>query len=157
MPSARNRPKEVSQSVLRQAAEIGVDMVVLATPQHFRPAHYEYAVKQSKHVFMEKPLAVDAPGIRRVLAANEEAKKKNLKVVVGLMSRHNLRYQETVKRLKDGVIGRITFMRCYWNTGFLRDTAPRPADVCRGRIEGTEPWRFRGRYPVAMPGVSKVL
>ncbi|HID75724.1 MAG TPA: gfo/Idh/MocA family oxidoreductase, partial [Planctomycetaceae bacterium] len=55
----------------RRAIDSGVDVVILATTQHFRPEHFEYAVKQGKHVFMEKPLAVDAPGIRRVLAANE--------------------------------------------------------------------------------------
>ena len=97
----------------RKAIDSGVDMVILTTTQHFRPEHYEYAVKQGKHVFMEKPLAVDAPGLRRVLAANDEAKKKNLKVVVGLMSRHNQRYQETIKRLQDGAIGEISLIRCY--------------------------------------------
>jgi len=126
----------------KQAIDSGVDMVVLTTPQHFRPMHYEYAVKQGKHVFMEKPLAVDAPGIRQVLAANEEAKKKNLKVGVGLMSRHNRRYQETIKRLKDGAIGEIEFMRCYWNTGFLRGTAPRAADVTEMYYQLRHPYHF---------------
>ena len=126
----------------RKAIDSGVDMVILATTQHFRPEHYEYAVRQGKHVFMEKPLAVDAPGVRRVLAANEEAKKKNLKVVVGLMSRHDLKYQETIKRLHDGAVGQIALMRCYWNTGFLRHTPPRSADETEMVYQLRHPYHF---------------
>jgi hypothetical protein len=118
-----------------------VDLVILATHGHFRPMHYHYAVKQGKHVFMEKPVAVDAPGIRQVLAANEEAKKKGLKVVVGLQRRHNLRHQETVKRLKDGAIGDIVLMRCYSNLGGFY------ADIDGGLIEGSSQWRFRASVP----------
>src|ERR1043165_4010657 len=91
------------------------DVVILATPPGFRPIHFEEAVKQGKHIFMEKPVATDAPGVRRVLAAAEEAKKKNLKVGVGLQRHHQLGYLETLKRLHDGAIGDITAMRCYWN------------------------------------------
>ena len=109
----------------KKAMDSGVDVVILATHGHFRPAHYEYAVKQGKHVFMEKPVAVDAPGIRQVLAADEEAKKKGLKVAVGLQRRHNLRQQETIKRVKDGAIGEIAFMRCYCALGDFRGY-PRP-------------------------------
>ncbi len=110
----------------KKAIDSGVDMVILASPPHFRPVHYEYAVKQGKHVFMEKPVAVDATGIRRLLAANEEAKRKNLKIVVGLQRRHNLRYQETVKRIHDGAIGDIVFMRCYWDTHSICRDHPQP-------------------------------
>src|SRR5687767_6048910 len=60
------------------------DVVILATPPGFRPIHFEEAIRQGKHVFMEKPVAVDGPGVRKVLAAAAEAKKKNLKVGVGL-------------------------------------------------------------------------
>ena len=91
------------------------DVVILATPPGFRPMHFEEAVRQGKHVFMEKPVATDAPGVRRVLAAAEEAKKKNLKVGVGLQRHHQLGYLETMKRLHDGAIGDIVAMRCYWN------------------------------------------
>src|SRR5439155_10797015 len=91
------------------------DMVILATPPGWRPVHFEEAVRQGKHVFMEKPVAVDGPGVRRVLAAAEEAKKKNLKVGVGLQRRHQPNYLETVKRLHDGAIGDILAMRVYWN------------------------------------------
>src|SRR5437870_11980708 len=91
------------------------DVVILATPPGFRPIHFEEAVKQGKNIFMEKPVATDAAGVRRVLAAVEEAKKKNLKVGVGLQRHHQLGYIETLNRLWDGVIGEITSMRCYWN------------------------------------------
>ncbi|MEW6305405.1 MAG: Gfo/Idh/MocA family oxidoreductase [Verrucomicrobiota bacterium] len=90
------------------------DLAILATPPGFRPQHFEEAVRQGKHAFMEKPVATDAPGVRRILAAAAEAKKKNLKVGVGLQRHHQPAYIETVKRLQDGAIGDITSMRCYW-------------------------------------------
>ena len=110
-------PKErqfVGFDAYKQAIALS-DVVVLATPPGFRPIHFEEAVKQGKHVFMEKPVATDAAGVRRVLAAAEEAKKKNLKVGVGLQRHHQLGYIETLNRLWDGAIGDITSMRCYWN------------------------------------------
>ncbi len=91
------------------------DVVILATPPGFRPSHFAEAVRQGKHVFMEKPVATDAPGVRAVLAAAEEAKKKNLKVCVGLQRRYQRGYIETVKRLHDGAIGDIVAARAYWN------------------------------------------
>lgn len=91
------------------------DVAILATPPGFRPQQFEEAIKQGKHVFMEKPVATDAPGVRKVLAAAEEAKKKNLKVGVGLQRHHQQGYIETVKRLHDGAIGDIVSMRAYWN------------------------------------------
>jgi len=66
---------------------------------------------------MEKPVATDAPGVRRVLAAAQEAKKKNLKVGVGLQRHHQRGYLDTIKRLHEGEIGDIVSMRCYWNDG----------------------------------------
>ncbi|MCD6049899.1 MAG: Gfo/Idh/MocA family oxidoreductase, partial [Verrucomicrobia bacterium] len=92
------------------------DVVILATPPGFRPLHFEEAIRQGKHVFFEKPVAVDAPGVRKVLAAALEAKKKNLKVGVGLQRHHQIGYLETIKRLHDGAIGDIVSMRCYWNS-----------------------------------------
>lgn len=91
------------------------DVVILATPPGFRPMQFEEAVKQGKNIFTEKPVATDPPGIRRFMAAAEESKKKNLKVVVGLQRRYDEGYRETIKRLSDGQIGDIVAMRCYWN------------------------------------------
>src|SRR6266436_3226478 len=110
-------PKEnqfIGFDAYKQAIALA-DVVVLATPPGFRPIHFEEAVKQGKNIFMEKPVATDAPGVRRVLAAAEEAKKKNLKVGVGLQRHHQAGYIETLKRLHDGAIGDIVAMRCYWN------------------------------------------
>lgn len=91
------------------------DVVILATPPGFRPIHFEEAVKQGKHIFTEKPIATDAPGVRRFLAAAAEAKKKNLKVGVGLQRHHQAGYLETIKRIEDGAIGDVSAMRVYWN------------------------------------------
>nr|WP_276904044.1 Gfo/Idh/MocA family oxidoreductase [Pedobacter kyonggii] len=93
------------------------DVVLLTTPPGFRPIHFEEAVKQNKQVFMEKPVAVDAPGIRKVLAAAEEAKKKKLNVVVGLQRRYQTNYLESMKRINDGAIGDVMSGQVYWNSG----------------------------------------
>src|SRR5216117_1812713 len=110
-------PKEhqfIGFDAYKQAIALA-DVVILATPPGFRPIHFEEAVRQGKHVFMEKPVATDAPGVRRVLAAAKEAKKKNLRIGVGLQRHHQDGYIETVKRIHDGVIGDVVAMRCYWN------------------------------------------
>lgn len=99
----------------QKAIGAGPDLVVLATPPGFRPIHFDAAIKAGKHVFMEKPVATDANGVRMVLAAAEEAKKKNLGVGVGLQRRHQAVYLECMKRLHDGAIGDIVSMRAYWN------------------------------------------
>jgi myo-inositol 2-dehydrogenase / D-chiro-inositol 1-dehydrogenase len=91
------------------------DVVILATPPGFRPMMFEEAVRQGKHVFTEKPVCVDPAGFRKFMAAAEEAKKKNLKVGVGLQRHHQKGYIETMERLWDGAIGDIHTMRAYWN------------------------------------------
>ncbi len=91
------------------------DVVILATPPGFRPMQIEAAVKAGKNIFTEKPVATDAPGVRKVLAAAEEAKKKGLHVGVGLQRHHQAGYIETIKRLQDGAIGDIVSLRAYWN------------------------------------------
>ena len=101
----------------KQLLDTDIDLVILATPPGFRPLHFEAAVKAGKHIFMEKPVAADAPGVRRVLRANEEAKQKNLAVAVGLQRHHEPAYKETIARLQDGAIGDIILTRAYWNGG----------------------------------------
>lgn len=91
------------------------DVVVLATPPGFRPMMFEEAVRQGKHVFMEKPVCVDSAGFRKVMAAAQEAKKKNLKVGVGLQRHHQAGYIETLNRIWDGAIGDVVAMRAFWN------------------------------------------
>jgi predicted dehydrogenase len=101
----------------RQLIDSGVDVVLLATPPHFRPQHLQACVDAGKHVFAEKPVAVDAPGIRAVLAACEEARKKNLSIVSGLMYRYEHAKKETMKRIHDGAIGDIVAVQTTYNVG----------------------------------------
>ena len=102
-----------------------VDVVLIATPPGFRPIHFEAAIAANKHVFMEKPVATDAPGIRRVLETAEIAKQKKLNVVVGLQRHYQNEYREWVERIQNGMIGDITTARVYWNSGgvWVRDRA----------------------------------
>ena len=106
--------KFVGFDAYKQAIALA-DVVILATPPGFRPMQFEEAVRQGKHIFCEKPVAVDGTGVRRFLAAAEEAKKKNLKVGIGLQRHHQTGYIETMKRLHDGQIGDIVTTRAYWN------------------------------------------
>ncbi|MCJ7812090.1 Gfo/Idh/MocA family oxidoreductase [bacterium] len=89
-----------------------VDMVILTTPPYFRPEHLRAAVEASKHVFMEKPIAVDPIGVRSVIESSEIAKKKGLTLVAGTQWRRLESYQETIKRIHDGAIGEIVGGQC---------------------------------------------
>jgi len=104
-------------SAYRQAIEAGPDIMLFATPTCFRPPHVEAAVKAGKHVFMEKPVAVDPPGIRRVIAAGEEAQKKGLTIVAGTQRRHSRGYNERWQAIKEGLCGRIMGGRVAWCMG----------------------------------------
>ncbi len=87
------------------------DAVLLCEPPHFRPLHLKAAVEAGKHVFAEKPVAVDAPGVRSVLATCEQAAKKGLSVVSGLCLRYDNGFRETVKRLHEGAVGEIVTLQ----------------------------------------------
>ncbi|MBC8327524.1 MAG: Gfo/Idh/MocA family oxidoreductase [Planctomycetes bacterium] len=95
------------------------DVVILATSPHFRPLHMEYAVQKGVHLFVEKPVAVDAKGVKRVLEACRVAKQKGLSVVSGLCYRYQFAKQATFERLLGGAIGDITALDCTYNTGTL--------------------------------------
>lgn len=96
------------------------DVVILATPPHFRPQHLAYAVEKGKHSFVEKPIAVDAPGVRSVIETCKKAKEKNLAVVSGLCWRYHPAVQETVKRVvEDKAIGDIVSIQSCYNAGTL--------------------------------------
>jgi len=103
----------------RKVIDSGVDIVLLATPPHFRPEHFAAAVAAGKHVFMEKPVAVDPVGIRSVIETAGQAKTKNLCVVTGTQRRHQHQYLETYARVAAGAIGDIVAARCYWNQSQL--------------------------------------
>jgi predicted dehydrogenase len=122
------------------------DVVILATPPGFRPPHIEEAVRQGKNIFTEKPLAVDGPGVRKVLAAAEEARKKNLKIGVGLQRRHQLGYLETIQRLHDGAIGDIVAMRCYWNGDGVWTRARKEYEAMAGRPLTEMEYQMRNWY-----------
>jgi len=104
----------------------GVDMVILAAPPGFRPAHLKAAVEAGKHVFMEKPVAVDAPGVRKVMDCAAIARLKKLGIVAGTQRRHQAGYVETMKRIHDGAIGEIVGAQCYWNQGGLWNHGRKP-------------------------------
>ena len=98
----------------KKLIDSGVDIVLLATPPVFRPAHFAAAVAAGKHVFMEKPVAVDPVGGQAVLAAGEKAKEKGLSVVAGTQRRHHRDYLALYKMLQDGVIGPIRGGAVWW-------------------------------------------
>lgn len=93
------------------------DAVILATPPPFRPAHFEEAIQSNKHVFMEKPLAVDVPGYRKILEVGKLAEEKKLNVVVGLQNRYDISYQEMISKIREGLLGEIVSVDVYYNVG----------------------------------------
>jgi len=110
----------------KQVIDSGVDVVLLTSPPHFRAAHIKYAVEKGKHIFCEKPVAVDAPGVRSVLQSCREAKKKNLAVVSGLCYRYENSKRETMKRVHEGAVGDIVALHCCYNTAGLWKKARQP-------------------------------
>ena len=90
-----------------------VEVVILTTPPGFRPFHFEAAINAGKHVFMEKPVAVDAPGVRKVLEGAKKAKARNLKVGVGFNRRHSPLHQEAIGKIHDGVIGELPLIQIF--------------------------------------------
>ena len=106
------------------------DIVILTTPPAFRWVHFTYAIEKGLNVFMEKPVTVDGPGTKRILALNEKAKEKNLKVAVGLMCRHCEARRELFDRIQNGEIGDVTMLRAYRMAGPTGSAAcpPMPAD-----------------------------
>jgi predicted dehydrogenase len=117
------------QKAIAEIAPGGV--ALLATPPAFRPIHFEHAVKADCHVFMEKSFAVDAPGVRRVLATGEEATKRNLKVAGGLMSRHYKPLEDIIEQIHQGAIGDVITCWAYRVHGHvgLSPKAPGQSDL----------------------------
>jgi predicted dehydrogenase len=105
-----------------------VDLVLLATPPGFRPIHFAAAVEAGKHVFLEKPAAVDPAGVRKVLEAGARAKAKNLAVVAGTQYRHQKSFIETIRRVHDGAIGDVVAGRIYYHTGTSWSYPRRPGE-----------------------------
>jgi predicted dehydrogenase len=104
-----------------------VDVVILATPPHFRPQHLAYAVEAGKHAFVEKPVAVDAPGVHSIIETCEKAKQKGLAIVSGLCWRYQPNVQETVRRVvEDKAIGDIVSIQSCYNAGTLWHRGDKP-------------------------------
>ncbi|HEX2970870.1 MAG TPA: Gfo/Idh/MocA family oxidoreductase [Tepidisphaeraceae bacterium] len=98
----------------QKVIDSGVDVVLLVTPPGFRPLHLKAAVEAGKHVFMEKPVAVDPVGVRSIIATSEIAAKKGLCIVAGTQRRHENQYMAVMQRIHDGQIGQITAAEAYW-------------------------------------------
>jgi predicted dehydrogenase len=121
----------------------GVDVVLLATPPGFRPVHLKAAVDAGKHVFCEKPMATDAPGLRSVLDSAKAASQKNLSLVAGFCWRYDAPRREFYKRIHDGAIGEIRAVYATYYTGPVKPMPPasqRPAEM--GDLE----WQLRNWY-----------
>lgn len=111
----------------RKVLATDVDLVILATPPAFRAEHLTAAIAAGKHVFMEKPVAVDVRTALQVIAASDQATAKGLAIVAGTQRRHDPRYIETVRRLHDGAIGDVLAGQVYWNQGGLWSHPRQPA------------------------------
>ena len=115
----------------KQVVDSGVDVVIDCTPPFFRPAHFEYIVKQNKHCFIEKPLFVDAVGYRKVMATAKRAQAKGLTVITGTIRHHQRSYVESFKKIMDGAIGEIMGGAVYFNIGAIwtRERQPDWSDL----------------------------
>ena len=109
----------------------GVDIVILATPPHFRPEHLEAVVKAKKHVFMEKPVAVDPVGARSIMTSAKKVEALGLSIVAGTQRRHQRDYLKTYEKIVNGAIGDIVGANAYWNQSQLwyRDRQPEWSDM----------------------------
>jgi predicted dehydrogenase len=110
----------------QKVIDSGVDIVLMATPPSFRPIHFEAAVQARKHVFLEKPVAVDPVGARSVITSSQKAQSIGLVVVTGTQRRHSPDYVETYKHVMSGAIGDIVSANCYWNQNQLWKVDPKP-------------------------------
>ena len=107
------------------------DVVILTTPPGFRPYHFEYAIENGKHVFMEKPVATDPVGVRKVLDVARVAKEKRLNVVVGLQRHYQKKYIDILNKINNGKIGKITGGQVYWNSSgvWVRERHPDQSEM----------------------------
>ena len=107
------------------------DVVILTTPPGFRPYHFEYAIENGKHVFMEKPVATDPVGVRKVLDVARLAKEKRLNVVVGLQRHYQKKYIDILNKINNGKIGKITGGQVYWNSSgvWVRERQPDQSEM----------------------------
>jgi predicted dehydrogenase len=112
----------------KEIMKTDADVVILVTPPNFRPIHFEAAVNAGKHVFIEKPVAVDPPGARKIMETGEVAKQKGLAVVAGTQRRHQLEYLNTKFAIDKGAIGAIRGGAVYWCMGALWNKERNPGE-----------------------------
>ena len=133
----------VGLDAYQQVIDSGVDVVLLATPPGFRPVHLKAAVEAGKHVFCEKPVATDSPGVRSVLASAKLAKEKGLSLVTGFCWRYDFARREFYKRIHDGAIGDIRAVYATYYTGQVK---PMPPASARPKDMGDLEWQLRNWY-----------
>ena len=145
-PEKFNVPKErryVGLDAFEKVLKSDVDVVILTTPPGFRPQHFKAAVEMGKHIFLEKPMATDVPGIRSVMASVEVAKQKNLAVVAGFCWRYDYPRREFYKRIHAGAIGDIRAIYATYLTGPVKPMPP--ADTRPAGMSDVE-WQVRNWY-----------
>jgi myo-inositol 2-dehydrogenase/D-chiro-inositol 1-dehydrogenase len=133
----------VGLDAYQKVLQSGVDVVILATPPGFRPTHFKAAVAAGKHIFCEKPMATDGPGLRSVMESVAESKKKNIAVVAGFCWRYDYARREFFKRVHDGALGDI---RAIYATYFTGPVKPMPAANTRAAHFTDLEWQLRNWY-----------
>jgi predicted dehydrogenase len=133
----------VGLDAYQKVIDSGVDVVLLASPPGFRPVHLKAAIDAGKHVFCEKPMATDAPGLRSVLESAKAAKEKNLALVAGFCWRYDTARREFYQRVHDGAIGD---MRAIYATYYTSPVKPMPAAGTRPASMGDLEWQMRNWY-----------
>ncbi|MGY8655416.1 MAG: Gfo/Idh/MocA family oxidoreductase [Verrucomicrobiia bacterium] len=133
----------VGLDAYEKVLDSGVDVVILTTPPGFRPMQFKAAVEAGKHIFLEKPMATDAPGLRQVMASVEEAKKKNISVVAGYCWRYDYARREFYRRIAEGQIGDVRAIYATYYTGPVKSM---PADDARDPSWSDIEWQVRNWY-----------
>jgi Predicted dehydrogenases and related proteins len=133
----------VGLDAYQKLIDSGVDVVLLATPPGFRPQHLRAAIAANKHVFCEKPVAVDAPGVRDVLETVRRAKEKNLSIVAGFCWRYSNYIQATFEQIKKGAIGDIV---AYYGTYYTSPVKPMPPESQRPAGMSDVEWQIQNWY-----------
>ena len=146
--------KFVGLDAYQKVLESGVDLVILTTPPGFRPLHFKAAVEAGKHIFLEKPMATDAPGLRSVMESYKLAEKKGLAVVAGFCWRYEPARREFFKRIADGAIGDVQSMYSTYYTGPVK---PMPPDSSRKAEWSDIEWQVRNWYNFAWCGGDGLL
>lgn len=127
----------------RKVIDSKVDVVLLATPPGFRPYHLAACIAANKHVFCEKPVSTDAPGVRSVMETADKAKQKNLSLVAGFCWRYNNMIQETFEKVESGAIGRLV---AYYATYYTSPVKPMPPASARPAGMSDVEWQIRNWY-----------